>query len=479
MNRKKTLIFLFFICFSFLVVGFNSVEAQKIKDVYLEDLSEKELEDFYNEVSKDPVLSTLKQTAVENNNEISCFDYYKFNSVQVSIEPTVTNVVPGSSMTFLGTIKNENPYPIIEGSVYVKIFKLRNDETLQDKNANGPFVVDQFFAIKDVYILGNEQKNISFDWDIPTWAESGEYQIATFFVSKDRYNLLGLSFTDDVVGNTSRFGIKFGVSGIVSLDKDTVKLNGNDYTFAAFPPRFKKTEPINLDLNILNTTDKIQKAKVTFNLYSWDAMSPDTNLISTISRNIDVSPNQKNPIPFQITDTEHPVYLIETVLEYEDTKSILNVRLVRSGINKLRINFPSTFTYPIIAGQEATIFSCLHNMSDSLEDGRLLLTLLNDKGEQVHSYEYKGKVGGSMMGIVSRFIPKKSMDTFSIRAELFQNDNLVDDVTMKYSCIDFESCKKNNFNIWIVYIGFAILLVVLILGLILNKINKKKKYEEY
>ena len=38
-----------------------------------------------------------------------------------------------------------------------------------------------------------------FTWQVPAFAETGDYQVATYFLSDKKFNLLGLSFTDDVV----------------------------------------------------------------------------------------------------------------------------------------------------------------------------------------------------------------------------------------------------------------------------------------
>jgi hypothetical protein len=98
--------------------------------------------------------------------------------VQVDVTPGVASAVSGVPITFNGTIKNANPYPIVDGSVYVKILRQRGNG---EKDANGPDVVDQFYAADNLTIPANGEIPISINWNIPSYAVSGEYKIATFF----------------------------------------------------------------------------------------------------------------------------------------------------------------------------------------------------------------------------------------------------------------------------------------------------------
>lgn len=79
---------------------------------------------------------------------VNCFDYYKFGSVQVDIASTQNNANPGETMKLVGKLINNNDYPIVEGSVYVKVFKKQTDK---DKaHANGFYLIDQFRAKDNV-----------------------------------------------------------------------------------------------------------------------------------------------------------------------------------------------------------------------------------------------------------------------------------------------------------------------------------------
>ena len=97
-------------------------------------------------------------------NTVSCFDYYTFGSVQANLTAPVTSAVSGTAITFSGTIKNNNPYPIVDGSLYVKVFKSRGSQN----DGNGPDVVDQFVAMGDITIPANGSIPASYAWNVPS-----------------------------------------------------------------------------------------------------------------------------------------------------------------------------------------------------------------------------------------------------------------------------------------------------------------------
>ena len=199
--------------------------------------------------------SDLKPVEPPNGPDIvSCFDYYTFNSITADIFASTDSAVSGMSMEFNGTLINNNPYPVVEGTLYVKVFK----STGPEKNPNGPDVIDQFVAVENINIPANGSVPVSFTWQVPAYAISGDYRLATFFTSDKKFNLLGLSFTDDVVGNEYLFTILGEQEGIMMFDKSSVVINDNPYYFAAYPPRIPKDQDAHISLTISNDTDEDQ-----------------------------------------------------------------------------------------------------------------------------------------------------------------------------------------------------------------------------
>ncbi|MFZ2908191.1 MAG: hypothetical protein WA014_03610, partial [Minisyncoccia bacterium] len=199
----------------------------------------------------------------------SCLDFYRFGSVPVSLSGSLAQVSAGSPLALSGTITNQNTYPIEEVKIYAKVFKSRGTT----KDVNGPDVVD-FFPLPDTYTLkAGETKLVGFTWDVPQGAEQGDYQVTTYVASSERFNLQGLSFTDDVIGPLYQFTVVGTNTGSVRFAKNSVTVNHEPFRFAAYTPRVPQdTTAVRIEANVTNTTKTPTKASLTWKLYYWDAL---------------------------------------------------------------------------------------------------------------------------------------------------------------------------------------------------------------
>jgi hypothetical protein len=417
---------------------------------------------------------------------VNCFDFYRFGSVQADITAAVSGTVSGAPITFAGALKNTNPYPIVDGALYVKVFKKRG----VGKDVNGPDVVDQFLVKGDIVIPANGSVPTSFVWKVPAYAESGDYQLATFFTTSRKFNLLGLSFTDDVVGNTVPFTVSGEQTGAVRFDKAGVTVAGQPYRFAAFPPRVSATSSVQIIAKVKNTSDSVQRAKLSWTIYQWDAQLRENAVQDIPTSSISIPAGGTLPVSVDITDAKYPVYLAVGTIQWGDTTSIVGIRFVRDGLDHMRINFPGVISYPLKAGQEDTIFSCLHNAgtSASVPDGRLDLTLSDMRGRVIHQFSYTGAVTGAMMGVADRFTPIRDYSSFVLDARLYRGNEFVDEAHLVYDCaaLDPASCIADEdaplpstsiadaiAQYGILAIGVASLLVVVILAVAVHLLRMK------
>jgi hypothetical protein len=416
---------------------------------------------------------------------VNCFDYYTFGSVQVDVGPTVGTTVPGVPLTFIGTLKNDNSYPIVDGQVMVKIFKTDTTSDVSLVQHNGYPVVDQFYVLDHVSLPAQGEKPITFTWNVPAFAETGEYELAAYFMTAKRFNLLGLPFTDDVTGNKATFSISSGESSGVAFDKNSVTLNDIPHNFAEFPLHFTKDEPVTATLQIKNTTNKTQTVPVIWTLSNW-AGERIENQLDQIAETVTLKPKETKTLTYTATKATGAVSFLHVEAQYQDTSSILNIRFVRDGRGEIRLNFPSITSYPLTAGQENTIFSCLHSTSEPLvEGGELTLTISDMRGNTIHSYTYQGGITGEMMGVKDAFVPAKNISDFILTATLKHNGTLVEKVSAKYSCTDIDPslCVNEDLEMaegestsalsWL--IGLVVLCVFTVLAFVGFKIYQGRK----
>ncbi len=418
--------------------------------------------------------ATIAQLQAENSetgllpNTVNCFDHYTFGSVSVNVSPSVQQATAGSDLVFGGTIKNDNKYPLVHGKVVVKIFKL----TSGAKNINGSDVVDVIDAAKDVTLPADSSVPISFKWKVPAYIESGNYQAVSYFVTSDKFNLLGLTFTDDIKGNATNFTIS-GSNESIRFNKDEVFVNDQEFFFAAYPPHIAKNVDATVRAQIVNNTSKNQSVPVKWKVYAWDAQAAG-NFIGEYTENVSIAAGKTAEVKYTFGNKSHPVYYVVAEVGYMDTKSVIGVRFARDGIFTSRINFPSIAKYPLVKDKETEVFSCLHAMSDAtMANGKMVLTVKGPRGNVLHSYEYVGPVTSAMMGVKSSFVPKDNYNSFTVVAELYQKDQLIDKAEINYDCkvLDPGNCKKSMDLIW----GIGALIILLLMILITAIMKRKKK----
>lgn len=421
-----------------------------------------------------------------------CFDYYTFGSVNAPIYSDTSNPAAGTAVEFTVNLTNNNPYPVVDANVYVKLFRER---PAGEESAQLAHLVDQFQAIQGVSIPANATKEHTFTYDIPAALPSGEYKVATFVSTAERYNLLGLPFTDDVVGDSTTLTIAGDQTGMVRWNRDQVLVDQKQHYFASFIPEVSPTEPVRVTAPIYNELDTPIDGQLTWKVYHWDQQN-QANLIDTTTRPISIAAGDTIPATFTLENTDHAAYVVVGEVEYEGTTSLINVRFARTDIAEIRLNYPGVLSYPLVEGEENTLFSCLHSASsfDLVPDSRLDLTLLDAKGNELHSYTYEGPVSSAMMGVADTFIPQQSYDTFTLNAALYQNDTLVEEVSFSYDCAELtdgpcsDTASSGGNTVFLgfgqagssglVLVGiFAIL--VLIIGAVWFKISKRRIAEDY
>ncbi len=418
---------------------------------------------------------------------VDCFDYYHFGSVQVDLSPILDQTVPGATLTFQGKIKNENAYPIVDGTVYVKIFK-RTGQSDQNMLENGYPLVDQFLLPENFTVPAKGEKPASFHWTVPANAEGGEYYAAFFFQSARHYNLLGLSFTDDVVGNQSHFTVTSpDNTRLVAFDKNTVTLNGVKHRFANFPLHFKKDESVTAKIKIKNPKDEASAVALTWQHYAWDALRPDT-LAHSQDDLIVLEPGETKTVEYTAQPlSDAAVSYVVVEMQDGQSKSFLDIRFMRDGVMETNVNFPGVTSYPLQAGVETEMFSCIHgtNFSEPLIPGNILtLTLRDMNGNIIDSYQYQGDVTANMMGFAKRFVPEKTYTDFTLTTTLEHDGKVMEDVTQTYRCQDINPslCPKeamstsldesSNLTVWT---GFAIVGATVVFGFLIITIMSRKK----
>ena len=426
----------------------------------------------------DPTKS-VEQQAVAG--DLACFDYYRFGSVTADLQPIIKTTIPNSEIGFVGTIVNENNYPLVNGTLLARIFK--KDEAVFAQTDGNP-VVDEFVVADSITLPAKGSVPMEYVWHIPASAEGGEYYATYFFLTNERYNLMGLSFTDDIVGNQANFTITNpNKSNVAKFDKTSVRINGRDHRFASFPLSFDRNDEVVITASITNPTDEEKSVPVQWVQYAWDGRL-ESNRRNTKTELITLAPNETKELTYKVIGQREPIVFVTALSEDMNTKSLLNIRLVRTGVEETRINFPSLTKFPLAAGEAQTLFACAHSTSVPVVPGNTLSLRLKDKtGNVIHEYTYEGDITTAMGGFGEVFTPTKNYNYVSLEAVLVRNGIEIERVTIDYDCnkIDPATClpedseKGGGFfdsimnNTMLIVVSGVILLLLVSVGLYIRQ----------
>ncbi len=416
---------------------------------------------------------------------VNCFDYYRFQSVQVNVGSDADSYNAGDEVKFIGNLVNENNQPIVNGNVFVRISR-KNNEHPEDWG----YIVDEFFALDNIVLKANERKEVSFSWHIPKGTTAGNYRANYFFTVGKKFNLGGLSFSNEVIIGSSSFVIESQNHNYVQFDRSKTKINEKKYLHVGSLPIIDKGQSPVLTQMIDNTFSENKDVKMTYDLYYWDGLN-DENKIDSKTENINLSANSKKEIKYTFPSMNVSVYFLRVTAEYDNQKSIINIRLA-SKQERPRLNYPAIVSFPIKKGDKEILYSCFHNTSNVNTQGKVIVTLIDEEGKKVAQINHEGEIPSAMSADKVEFIAKKNYQKLNLKAEVYdKNDKLVDSYQTTYDCADFDACdNKNNKNnnsainrmrdssvkVWLILlvILFVVISVSTLIVVIIKNKNKKR-----
>ena len=465
--NKKTL-FIFGISLFLIFTGAFFIQSEIVKGEEIENINAVN-ENIGSEIFEGDINEWQDEIGDEDENGESFSDYYKFGSVKVDIQSERAYYAPGDKIRFSGTVANANFYPIINGEVYARIFQ-ENETNAQE---NGDYVIDEFFVLENINLMPNEKKNINFNWNIPPSAFKGNYKLASFFTVDKKYNLSGLSFTSNVHANFCTFEIKGNNQNRIVFDRNSAKFNNEQYLFRSYIPQITSKDKAEISIPLNNTYNISKDIRITYDLYSWDALSEE-NKIQSDSQDIVIGANSYRTIKYLLDEIDSSVYLLKITAVSETDKSIVDIRFGVDDIPLPRINYAGITKFPIQKGEKAKAFVCFHNTNDSVFNGKINLELKDKEGNIIVSKEYQGNITGDVMVETVDIEANKNLNLLTLESKLSdKNGKVIDSFSGIYDISKLdpgyikETSEKNNTGIY--FILFILLLVIFLSFYFLKK----------
>lgn len=402
---------------------------------------------------------------------LECAVRYKTNAVPVVINAETATTEKGETVTFSGTVTNENNFVIADVAIYAKVFRDRSGGV---KDVNGPDVVDWFKASDVGALTPGEVANVSFTWTIPENAQSGRYTLGTYVVADDRFDLQGLSYADDAVGNITNFAVTGEDDGAVFFDKTTVTVTDRPFYFATFPPTVLASSSVAIGAEVINSTPTTYNGTVAWKLYAWDGVSA-ARLIKESSDELTLPAAAKAAITYTVEDTAYSVYFLEgRVISEGGAQSLIGVRFLRNGVNVPRL-YTLGADGPLTGGENG-VFVCAQNAGNQLAENVELTITATPLGIRsllgsIAEATYRGVLPSSPKILGAR--AEKDASAYRVTATLSQNGNVIDRVSATYTCDELEtSCSL--LDTWYPLYAFIALVGLILIGVITIRRRKKK-----
>lgn len=372
-----------------------------------------------------------------------CFEFLKPFTVSTEISPELATGLAGAQMRFFVTAKNQNTFPIIDGAIYVKVFKKQT--VAKSAQENGEDLVDQFFAKEGLNLKAMESRKMDFLWTVPARAPQGDYIIRTYFVSGGKkFDLDGVSYSDSVSSGRTSFKVQSSMKASVALDRNNVKLN-NVKTSPLGEKTFKKDGAVVFSAPLSNPTAEAQEVKVTYELYKWSNLL-SSQRIDTKEETIVLKAKETKTLTYEAKDASYPVYYLVVKAQWKSFSSIVNVRFLREGVDALRLNLVGIGGFPIKDVEGNSVFVCAQNVgTKSAVAGKLELSLWDKSDKSIKKYDYSGDFDNFSMGLRTGFAVPKGFENFRVKAVLYDAEGKqVDEAELKYNCseIDPTLCKQ-------------------------------------
>ena len=402
-----------------------------------------------------------------SNQARSCFDYYKFQSVTIDLHADKSVYKSGEGAKFIGSLTNTNKYPIVGGSLILRISKF------DPRSQVGNDIIDEWTAIENINLLEGEKKDVNINYQLSSGLPAGTYTLASFFLTQGKFNLAGLSFTDDIFGGYATFSIEAESEKFIKFDRAEVKVEGKNYRIFGFLPQVfdKDTKTLSISVPLKNDNAKAVSGDITYSLYNWDGIDK-SNLVKTWSEKIDISKQSSKTLSFDVPLSDRPVYFVKIVAQAGDQRSEIHIRLVKDGFRP-RLNFVGITQFPSGGKGNNTLFACYHNTANAEGNGKLDVTIKNSDGRVLSSATFSGKITGAIDVLTKDISSLRGYDKLLLSAKLYDDkNNLMDEVEIPYDCSKFSEpvCLKNKINFY--FLGVVVILIAIALYLIKKHFRK-------
>jgi hypothetical protein len=360
------------------------------------------------------------------------------------MNPDHERYASGDTVPFTGEITNQNTYPVLGGTMLARISKKNFDErtavgidgkidkskliAMQAEMKKGNDIIDELVPVENLALAPGEVKKTMFTWVVPKGIVAGDYRIDYYYVVGEKFELSGLPFTrSDINAGRSDFRIDSFIKDGVFFDRTkTVVTQGVAQTVVT--------------QDIKNTSAEPKQATITYELFLENSLNEEGKL-STKKETLVILPKSSKALTYVIPQRNiHEAYYLRITSLAGEQKSIMNIFVDNKGAH---LAFSALTSFPLIQGQEATLFGCYTAVLST--EGSVTVSVSDKNGNEVGRASYSGVIGGPMLSVIQKILPKNDYAFLTLKAEIKDvQGNIVDSYETTYDCatINSEACTS-------------------------------------
>lgn len=385
---------------------------------------------------------------------------YNVRNITVSVAPASSGISLGTKAIFDVKVFNTNSFPVIDGSLFVKIV-----------SADGR-IADRFFAdTKSININAGESSQGQFAWKVPAFALPGLYSAQVYFVTSNQFYLGGVGFIDGFPAGETVFSVNGENKSYVSLDEASLVINKQAYSSRSIPT-VSSTEPVNVSVKVKNNLKEKTQALVTWKIYKWDD-AREGNLLSSSIQKVDILPGVVTDAKLVVNDVSYSSYRVVAEINWMDTKSIATNRFVRKGVSDSAINFLAFSALPV-SKASAQVIGCIDNALVAGDDKNfpkiLTIKATDESNNPVFTQSYD--VSRFPIAGFAKSIPQGNYSKLNIVAELSTKGSKSNESAHITYIKSSEESSSNSFGS-VAYIYMTALLAGLIGTLFSIKLHRR------
>ncbi len=402
---------------------------------------------------------------------MSCVAGYPLNPLTVAVTPVSVSVPSGSSITFNGSLTNENPYPVPSVSVRAAIVRATESEAGAQAGSD---IIAWLPIMSDVDLAAGEARAISIAWSVPESMASGTYEVVFEAIGTDRFLL------SRGAAAATRFQVEGNTDETVGFDRReariggfVVLLNGTPFAVPA------GTGDIPVEATIRNTTDSLRAGTVTWKLYRGN-VAAEGMLLDESSVPFSVPPDSSNALTYTVANADHALYYLtaEFAENGGTTVSSVETRFTRSGVQEPLFDFVAGTLGS--AGNAGSVIACVRAGAPGLSEGARLTLTARPSGP-IHAFlsslglgrlahaTYEGAFPNEPYALEAALASRST--SYVIDATLWQDGTKVDEVSVPY-------CEEGTCSWVLSYIVTSIIIVLLIIAFFLIKRRVDRLHQE-